>query len=75
MPKEPLVTAESSISKKSRNTKPKDILYPDLKAAALSLPIDFRAALAKELKQSVIDENDKKQVEAKELQSLTESLK
>lgn len=75
MPKEPLITAETSISKKSRNTKPKEIPYPDLKAAALSLPINIRAALATELKQSVIDENEKKQVEAKELQSLTESLK
>lgn len=73
MPKEPIITAETEIGKKK--SRHKEIPYDELKAAALSLPINIRAALAKELKQSVIEENDKKQVEAKELQSLTESLK
>lgn len=67
------VDSETEIGKKK--TRHKEIPYDELKAAALSLTINIRAALAKELKQSVIDENDKKQVEAKELQSLTESLK
>jgi hypothetical protein len=70
----PLITVETEIGKK-KTRGPKEIPYDELKASALSLPINIRAALAKELKQSVIDENDKIQVEAKELQSLTESLK
>lgn len=74
MPKEPVVTAETEIGKKKSRSQ-KEIPYDELKAAALSLPINIRAVLAKELKASVLVENDKKQVEAKELQSLAESLK
>lgn len=73
MKKEPVITAETEIGKKK--TRHKEIPYDELKAAALSLPINIRAALAKELKQSVLDENERTQMVAKELQSLTESLK
>lgn len=66
MAKEPVVTAESDLGKKSRNTKAKEIPYEDLKAAALLLPIHIRAALSKQLKESVQKEVVEKQEEAKQ---------
>lgn len=74
MSKDAIVTAETEIGKK-KSRSPKEIPYDELKTAALSLPINIRAALATELKASVLIENEKKQKEAKELQSLAESLK
>lgn len=74
MPKEPIIDAETEIGKK-KTRQPKEIPYDELKAAAMSLPISDRATLAKELKASVLAENEKHQEKAKELQSLAESLK
>lgn len=73
MSKPPAVTAETNIGAKQRKTrevKPKEIPYEDLKAQALGLPILIRANLSKVLRESVDDESKGMEITARQAQEL-----
>lgn len=72
MLKEPLVTAETSISKKSRNTKPKGL--EDVKEYALLLSFEDKAELIRVLKSSMVNDVSQRKVVISEDEQLIEGL-
>lgn len=72
MPKDPLVTSETSISNKSRNTKPKGL--EDVKEYALLLSFEDKAELIRVLKSSMVNDVSQRKVVISEDEQLIEGL-